>query len=57
MLGSLTISRAASLDIGHEVATELQEGWYEASIGEKAGVCWGGCPLLKTLTSILGKTP
>lgn len=42
MLGSLTISRAASLDIGHEVATELQEGWYEASIGEKAGVCvWG----------------
>lgn len=53
-----TVSRAAGLDIGHVVATQLQEGWCEASIAEKAGSQFsglevvGGGPSVKTLTSL-----
>lgn len=50
------VSRAAGLDIGHVVATQLQEGWCEASIAEKAGSQFsgleaveGGFPQLKLL--------
>ena len=55
------ISRAAGLDIGHIVAAQSQEGWYEASMAEKpcsylfspgaGGGSRGLCPLVKTLTS------